>query len=179
MAAPTLDVVGIGNAIVDVLVQVDDAFLACQGLNKGTMALIDAGQAEALYAKMVAGRECSGGSVANSIAGIASLGGKGAYIGKLGGDSLGATFACDLKSLGVQFGTKPMQGGPATARCLILVTPDAQRTMNTFSRRLRRARPRGHRRERHRRRAGHLSRGLPLRPAARDGRLSQGGGARA
>jgi sugar/nucleoside kinase (ribokinase family) len=132
MAAPTLDVVGIGNAIVDVLVQVDDAFLARQGLNKGTMALIDAGQAEALYAKMVAGRECSGGSVANSIAGIASLGGKGAYIGKLGGDSLGETFAKDLKSLGVQFGTKPMQGGPATARCLILVTPDAQRTMNTF-----------------------------------------------
>jgi len=96
------------------------------------MALIDAARAEALYAKMGEGIEASGGSAANTIAGLASLGGKGAYIGKLRDDQLGKIFAHDLASLGVAFKTPPLKSGPPTARCLILVTPDAQRTMNTF-----------------------------------------------
>ena len=132
MAASSFDVVGIGNAIVDVLAKADDAFLKRQGLAKGTMALIDAARAEALYAEMGEGIEASGGSAANTIAGLASLGGKGAYVGKLRDDELGAIFAHDLKSLGVIFKTPPLTSGPPTARCLILVTPDAQRTMNTF-----------------------------------------------
>jgi sugar/nucleoside kinase (ribokinase family) len=132
MAASSFDVVGIGNAIVDVLAKADDAFLKRQGLAKGTMALIDAARAEALYAEMGEGIEASGGSAANTIAGLASLGGRGAYVGKLRDDELGAIFAHDLKSIGVEFKTPPLTSGPPTARCLILVTPDAQRTMNTF-----------------------------------------------
>lgn len=132
MTAPSIDVVGIGNAIVDVLTRADEAFLARHGLVKGTMALVDAARAEALYREMGEGKEISGGSVANSIAGIASLGGRGAYIGKLRDDELGAVFAHDLRTLGVGFATPPLKAGPATARCLILVTHDAQRTMCTF-----------------------------------------------
>jgi sugar/nucleoside kinase (ribokinase family) len=132
MAASSFDVVGIGNAIVDVLAKADDAFLKRQGLAKGTMALIDTARAEALYAEMGEGIEASGGSAANTIAGLASLGGRGAYVGKLRDDELGAIFAHDLKSIGVEFKTPPLTSGPPTARCLILVTPDAQRTMNTF-----------------------------------------------
>jgi sugar/nucleoside kinase (ribokinase family) len=132
MAASSFDVVGIGNAIVDVLAKADDAFLKRRGLAKGTMALIDAARAEALYAEMGEGIEASGGSAANTIAGLASLGGRGAYVGKLRDDELGAIFAHDLKSIGVAFKTPPLTSGPPTARCLILVTPDAQRTMNTF-----------------------------------------------
>jgi sugar/nucleoside kinase (ribokinase family) len=132
MAAHTLDVVGIGNAIVDVLAQADDAFIAAEKLTKGTMALIDEAQATTLYGRMAAGIEASGGSAANTIAGIASLGGKAAYIGKVAEDKLGDVFAHDLRATGVRYETKPLAGGPATARCLILVTPDAQRTMNTF-----------------------------------------------
>ncbi|HEV8014527.1 MAG TPA: adenosine kinase [Stellaceae bacterium] len=132
MAAPTLDVVGIGNAIVDVLAQADDAFVQREQLAKGTMALIDEARAQALYAKMGSGIEASGGSAANTIAGVASLGGKAAYIGKVADDALGKVFARDLRATGVTYETAPLSGGPATARCLILVTPDAQRTMNTF-----------------------------------------------
>jgi sugar/nucleoside kinase (ribokinase family) len=132
MAAPTLDVVGIGNAIVDVLAQADDAFIAAEKLAKGTMTLIDEARAHALYGRMSAGVEASGGSAANTIAGIASLGGKAAYIGKVADDLLGKVFAHDLRATGVHYATAPLSGGPATARCLILVTPDAQRTMNTF-----------------------------------------------
>jgi sugar/nucleoside kinase (ribokinase family) len=132
MAAPTIDVVGIGNAIVDVLAQADDSFIATEKLAKGTMALIDEDRARALYERMGSGIEASGGSAANTIAGIASLGGKAAYIGKVADDLLGKVFAHDLRATGVRYETAPLQGGPATARCLILVTPDAQRTMNTF-----------------------------------------------
>lgn len=132
MAAPSYDVVGIGNAIVDVLARTDDALVQRQGLTKGTMALVDTARAEAIYAAMPAGVEKSGGSAANTIAGIASLGGRGAYIGKVRNDALGGVFAHDLKALGVRFDTKPATSGPPTARCLILVTPDAQRTMCTF-----------------------------------------------
>jgi sugar/nucleoside kinase (ribokinase family) len=132
MAAPSLDVVGIGNAIVDVIAQADDAFLARQGLAKGAMQLIDAARAEALYAEMGPGIEMSGGSAGNTMAGIASLGGKGAYIGKVADDLLGRVYAHDMRATGVRFETAPLKGGAPTARSLILVTPDAQRTMNTF-----------------------------------------------
>jgi sugar/nucleoside kinase (ribokinase family) len=132
MTAPTIDVVGIGNAIVDVLAQADDAFIAAEKVAKGTMTLIDEQRAQALYKRMGPGIEASGGSAANTIAGVASLGGKSAYIGKVADDVLGKVFAHDLRAAGVQYNTQPLKGGPATARCLILVTPDAQRTMNTF-----------------------------------------------
>ena len=127
-----LDVVGIGNAIVDVLSQSDDAFLESQGLTKGTMALIDEQQAEALYGAMGPGVETSGGSVANTMAAIAQLGGSAGFIGRVRNDQLGSIFAHDLRATGCLFDTPAVQNGPSTARCMILVTPDAQRTMNTF-----------------------------------------------
>jgi sugar/nucleoside kinase (ribokinase family) len=126
------DVLGIGNAIVDVLAKADDAFLAARGLDKGAMRLIDAAEAEALYAEMGPGVEVSGGSVGNTMAGLASLGGRGAYIGKIAGDELGQVFGHDIRAAGVHFATPASSTGTPTARCLILVTPDAQRTMNTF-----------------------------------------------
>jgi sugar/nucleoside kinase (ribokinase family) len=132
MTAASLDVVGIGNAIVDVITHSDDAFLARHGLNKGGMALVDTARAEALYAVMGPGIEASGGSAGNTMAGIASLGGSGAYIGKVRDDELGDVFRHDMTAIGVRFTTAPATSGPPTARCLILVTPDAQRTMNTF-----------------------------------------------
>jgi sugar/nucleoside kinase (ribokinase family) len=132
MAAPTLDVVGIGNAIVDVQARAADRLLTEQGLVKGTMALVDAPRAESLYALMGKASESSGGSAANTIAGVASLGGGAAFIGKVADDGLGTIFARDLRAMGVRYETKPLAGGPRTGRCLILVTEDAQRTMNTF-----------------------------------------------
>jgi sugar/nucleoside kinase (ribokinase family) len=126
------DVLGIGNAIVDVISRADDAFLATHTLTKGSMMLIDEARAETLYAAMGPGVEVSGGSCGNTMAGIASLGGTGAYIGKVKQDQLGGVFTHDLRSIGVSFDTPQATGGPATARCLILVTPDAQRTMNTY-----------------------------------------------
>jgi sugar/nucleoside kinase (ribokinase family) len=132
MASESFDVVGIGNAIVDVIAQADEAFLTRHGLAKGSMRLIDAAEAEALYGAMGPGVEMSGGSAANTIAGLASLGGKGAYIGKRSGDTLGEVFAHDIRAIGVHFATAPLSRGAPTARCLILVTPDAQRTMGTF-----------------------------------------------
>lgn len=132
MTAPALDVVGIGNAIVDVIAHADDAFLARQGLAKGTMTLVDERRAEALYAEMGPGIESSGGSAGNTMAGLASLGGRGAYVGKVRDDQLGAVFRHDITAIGVRFSTPAATDGPSTARCLILVTPDAQRTMNTY-----------------------------------------------
>jgi sugar/nucleoside kinase (ribokinase family) len=130
--AAALDVVGIGNAIVDVIAQADDRFLERQGLRKGSMQLIDAARAEELYAAMGPALEMSGGSAGNTMAGIASLGGSGAYIGKVNEDELGRVFAHDMRAIGVRFDAAPLRGGAPTARSLILVTPDAQRTMNTF-----------------------------------------------
>jgi len=127
-----IDVVGIGNAIVDVLCQADDHFLDRHGLTKGAMMLVDAGQAGRLYAAMPPGVEISGGSAANTMAGIAALGGKGAFVGKVRDDQLGEVFAHDIRSIGISFMTPPALEGPPTGRCLIVVTPDAQRTMNTF-----------------------------------------------
>ena len=126
------DVVGIGNAIVDVLAMADDAFLAARDLPKGSMVLIDEARAEALYRQMGPATECSGGSAANTLAGLASLGGRVAFIGKVKDDQLGAIFRHDLRAIGVHYATPPSSEGLATARCLIFVTPDAQRTMNTF-----------------------------------------------
>ena len=126
------DVLGIGNAIVDVISHADEAFLKTHALTKGSMMLIDEARAETLYAAMGPGVEVSGGSCGNTMAGIASLGGKGAYFGKVKKDQLGEVFTHDLRSIGVAFDTPQATQGPATARCLILVTPDAQRTMNTY-----------------------------------------------
>ena len=132
MTETTHDVLCIGNAIVDVLAHADDAFLDSHGMVKGTMALIDDDQAHKLYDEMGTAMECSGGSAANTAAGIASLGGKPAFIGKCHADPLGEIFAHDIKAIGVHYETAPAKSGPQTARCLILVSPDAQRTMNTF-----------------------------------------------
>jgi len=132
MPAAPVDVVGIGNAIVDVFAQADDAFIAANGLNKGSMTLIDERRAEELYARMGPAREISGGSCANTMAGIAALGGKAAYVGKVRDDQLGQVFRHDIRATGVRFDTPPAKDGPPTARSLIVVTPDAQRTMNTF-----------------------------------------------
>jgi sugar/nucleoside kinase (ribokinase family) len=126
------DVAAVGNAIVDVLAQAGDGFLESRRLEKGAMTLVDAGQSDALYAAMPPGTEMSGGSAANTIAGIASLGGRAAYIGKVRDDQLGRVFAHDIRAAGVAFDTAPLRDGPSTARCLILVTPDAQRTMQTY-----------------------------------------------
>ncbi|MBI1206631.1 MAG: adenosine kinase [Azospirillum sp.] len=132
MALVRFDVTGIGNAIVDVLSHADDGFLVENDIAKGGMTLIDAARAEALYQRMGPGIEVSGGSAGNTMAGIAALGGRGAYIGKVRNDLLGKVFAHDLRAAGVHFETRPAEEGPPTARCLILVTPDAQRSMNTF-----------------------------------------------
>ena len=126
------DVVGIGNAIVDVLSQADDALLEAQGLPKGAMTLIDGPRAEALYGAMGPAREISGGSAANTMAGLASLGGQAAFIGKVRNDQLGGIFGHDIRAAGVAFDTPAATEGAPTARCLIFVTPDAQRTMGTF-----------------------------------------------
>jgi sugar/nucleoside kinase (ribokinase family) len=132
MTHTNIDVVGIGNAIVDVIARADDAFLAREALVKGTMTLIDAERAESLYRIMGPAVEISGGSVGNTMAGLASLGGRGAYIGKVRDDLLGEIYRHDITAVGVQFHTPAATSGPGTARCLILVTPDGQRTMNTY-----------------------------------------------
>jgi sugar/nucleoside kinase (ribokinase family) len=132
MSYEELDVTGIGNAIVDVLTHASEGFLDEHRLVKGSMRLIDAEEAEALYATMGSGIEVSGGSVGNTMAGLASLGSRCAYIGKVARDQLGAVFAHDIRAAGVTFETLPLVGGAPTARCLILVTPDGQRTMNTY-----------------------------------------------
>ncbi len=126
------DVAAIGNAIVDVIAPADDAFLAAEGLAKGAMTLIDAPRAHELYGRMRAGIETSGGSGANTVAGAASLGGRAAFIGKVASDQLGEVFAHDMKAMGAAFDTPPLQGGAATARCLINVTPEGERTMCTY-----------------------------------------------
>ena len=132
MTQASIDVVGIGNAIVDVLAHAEEEFLARERLVKGTMTLIDAARAEALYQMMGPAIEASGGSAGNTMAGLASLGGSGAYIGKVRDDVLGQVFRHDITATGVRFETPSATSGPGTARCLILVTPDGQRTMNTY-----------------------------------------------
>ncbi len=127
-----LDVIGFGNAIVDVLAKCDDAFLEGFAIPKGGMILIDDEKAAAIYGAMAPGVEISGGSNANAIAAIASLGGAGGFVGKVAADSLGDIFRHDLRSMGVEYDTGSLENGPATGRCLVNVTPDAQRSMATF-----------------------------------------------
>jgi sugar/nucleoside kinase (ribokinase family) len=126
------DVAAIGNAIVDVIAPATDEFLAANGLDKGAMMLVDPAQSAALYSKMAASVEASGGSAANTIAGVASFGGRGAYMGKVADDKLGEIFAHDMRAIGARFENSPLVGGPGTAISMINVTPDAQRTMCTF-----------------------------------------------
>ncbi len=129
----TFDVLCIGNAIVDVLSRTDDAFLETNGIVKGAMNLIDADRAELLYGRLTGpATEMSGGSAGNTAAGIASLGGRAAYLGKVAADHLGRIFAHDIRAQGVAFDTRPMDKGSPTARCLIFVTPDGERSMNTY-----------------------------------------------
>ncbi len=126
------DVIGIGNAIVDVLARAEDDFLVRHGMAKGSMALIDEARAEAIYAAMGPGIEISGGSAANTTVGVAAFGGKAAFIGTVKDDALGAVFTHDIRAAGVGFSTPPFKNGPSTARSYILVTPDGERTMNTY-----------------------------------------------
>lgn len=132
MTAPLYDVLGLGNAIVDVIAPVEDDFLIAHRLHKGAMQLVDEAQAERLYAAMGAATIVSGGSAANTIAGLASLGARGAFVGKVAEDEAGKAFGHDIRGAGVHFDTPASVEGPSTARCLVVVTPDGQRTMNTF-----------------------------------------------
>jgi sugar/nucleoside kinase (ribokinase family) len=132
VAEPELDVVGIGNALVDVLSQADEDEVTRQGLVKGTMHLVDEARARTLYEAMGPGVEMSGGSAANTVVGVASFGGRAHYVGKVRDDQLGEVFGHDLRATGVGYDTPQATSGPPTGRCLILVTPDAQRTMSTF-----------------------------------------------
>jgi sugar/nucleoside kinase (ribokinase family) len=132
MTEKAYDVVGIGNAIVDIIARCDEGFLTKHDLIKGSMRLIDAEEANRLYGAMGPAVERSGGSVANAIAGLASFGGKTGFIGRVAADQFGGIFRHDIRSLGVAYDTMPAIGGEPTARCLILVTPDGERTMNTF-----------------------------------------------
>ena len=131
-APAPFDVVGLGNAIVDVVVRTDDAALAELGLAKGATTLIGADKASELRHYMEGGLQVSGGSAANTIAGLASLGGRGAFLGKVGGDALGRVFRDDIAAVGVEYRSPPAEDGSGTARCLVFVTPDAERTMVTF-----------------------------------------------
>lgn len=132
MTAPRHDVLCIGNAIVDVIARAEEDFLAAESLIKGSMMLVDTDRAEYLYSKMGAAIESSGGSAGNTAAGIGSFGGKVAYFGKVAADHLGKIFTHDIRAVGVDFATAPLEGGAPTARCMIVVTPDGERTMSTY-----------------------------------------------
>ena len=132
MSDATIDVLGIGNAIVDVLTHSEDDFVEAHGLAKGAMTLIDATRAESIYSVMGPGVEVSGGSCANTMVGAAALGSRAAYLGKVRDDQLGRIFAHDIRSAGVAYDTIAAEDGPPTARCLVLVAPDGQRTMATY-----------------------------------------------
>jgi len=132
MTAPTLDVIAIGNAIVDVMAPAEEATIARLGLAKGGMTLVDTARAQELYDAMGPAKEISGGSAANTLAGLAALGANCAFIGQVADDQLGEVFAHDIRAGGIAFATPMRAGGPPTARCLIFVTPDGERTMNTF-----------------------------------------------
>ena len=128
----SVDVLGLGNSLIDLIARTDDAYLIGQDMAKGAMTLIDEDRAEALYAARRDPSIVSGGSAANTIVGVASFGVRSAYIGKVKNDPLGETFAHDIRAMGVGFSTAPAEHGPATGRCFVYVTPDGERTMNTF-----------------------------------------------
>ncbi|MCE7885852.1 MAG: adenosine kinase [Actinobacteria bacterium ATB1] len=131
MADATFDVLGIGNALVDVLSHEDDGFIEEMGLERGAATMVDAGRSEAVYRRLGPGVEVSGGSAANTVAGVASFGGRPAYVGKVAEDQLGIVFRHDLRAQGVSFETPASDGAEPTGRCLVIVSPDAQRTMCT------------------------------------------------
>jgi sugar/nucleoside kinase (ribokinase family) len=132
MPTARFDVLGIGNAIVDIIARTEEDFLLKQDMRKGAMALIDEARAQAIYDAMGPAIEMSGGSAANTIVGLASLGSRSAFIGKVKDDSLGRAFSHDIRAAGVAFTTPPASDGASTARCYVLVTPDGERTMNTY-----------------------------------------------
>jgi sugar/nucleoside kinase (ribokinase family) len=132
MSAPKFDVLGIGNAIVDIIASTEEDFLVRENLVKSSMRLIDAAEAERLYDHMGPAVETSGGSAGNTIAGVASFGGKGAFAGKVAADDLGRIYRHDMHALGIHFETQPLKGPPPTARSMIFITPDGERTMNTY-----------------------------------------------
>jgi len=132
MTAPRYDVIAIGNAIVDVMAPASDELVDELGMTKGGMTLVDAEQAKELYAAMGPAKEISGGSAANTLAGLSGMGAQCAFVGQVADDQLGSVFAHDIRAVGIDFDTVPREGEPPTARCLIFVTPDGQRTMNTF-----------------------------------------------
>lgn len=132
MTSATLDVVAVGNAIVDIIAAAEDSLIEAEGLTKGGMQLVDAARADALYGKMGTAHEISGGSAANTIAGMAALGRKCGFIGQVADDQFGKVFSHDIRAIGVEFTTEMRGEEPPTAQCLIFVTPDGQRTMNTF-----------------------------------------------
>jgi sugar/nucleoside kinase (ribokinase family) len=132
MTSAKYDVLGIGNAIFDVLVQTDEGFLGRHGMTKGGMALIDEARALSIYGDMGPATEMSGGSAANTIVGVANLGARAAYVGKVRDDQIGRLYTHDIRAAGVAFETRPASDGPATGCCYILVTPDGERTMNTY-----------------------------------------------
>jgi adenosine kinase len=132
MTEAKYDVLGIGNAIFDVLVQTDESFLAAHGMTKGGMALIDEARAASIYRDMGPAVEMSGGSAANTIVGVANLGARAAYVGKVRDDQIGRLYTHDIRAAGVAFETRPALDGPATGCSYILVTPDGERTMNTY-----------------------------------------------
>src|SRR6267378_6917493 len=132
MTTARYDVLGIGNAIVDVLARAEDDFLVRHGMRKGAMTLIDEARATGIYDAMGPAVEISGGSAANTIVGCASLGGRAAFVGKVKDDELGRVFAHDIRAAGVAFDTPPASEGPSTGRCYVLVTPDGERTLNTY-----------------------------------------------
>ena len=132
MASHRYDVLGIGNAIVDIISRAEEDFIIRQGMRKGTMALIDEPRAEAIYDAMGPAVEISGGSAANTIVGVAGFGARAAFVGKVRDDQLGRAFAHDIRAAGVAFDTPPASDGASTARCYVLVTPDGERTMNTY-----------------------------------------------
>lgn len=132
MTTPDFDVVGIGNALVDVISSVDDAFIEAHGFPRGATTMVELDRAEAVYADLPPTQEISGGSCANTIAGLASFGASVAFIGRVRDDQLGKVYTHDLRSLGVHFDVAPATTGPATGRCLVMVTPDAHRTQCTY-----------------------------------------------
>ena len=132
MTEPRYDVIAIGNAIVDVMAPASDDLIEELQLNRGGMTLVDEARARELYDAMGPAREISGGSAANTLAGLSALGAQCAFIGQVAKDQLGDVFAHDIRAVGIDFDTPAREADPATARCLIFVTPDAQRTMNTF-----------------------------------------------
>lgn len=132
MTAPRYDVIAIGNAIVDVMAPASDELVEELGMTKGGMTLVDAQQAQDLYDAMGPAKEISGGSAANTLAGLSAMGAQCAFVGQVADDQLGGVFAHDIRAVGIDFDTAPRKGEPPTARCLIFVTPDGQRTMNTF-----------------------------------------------